>query len=70
MTIPELEALKEKIIQQLLSGSQVIEFEGRRIEKRSVREITDILRWLDGQITAGEDTGFRRVRKVVTDKDL
>ena len=71
MTVPELEALKKQLVSQLLSGAQTIEFEGRRIERRSADEIRKILIYLDGEIAnAGGISSMRRTRVAITCKNL
>jgi hypothetical protein len=75
MTLEELLARRLQLERSLTASSAVVEFEDRRIERRSVDDLMAQLEWVNreiGNITNGAEaeTGFRRVRVAVTHKDL
>jgi hypothetical protein len=65
-------AYRQKLINALMSTASVIEFEDRRIERRSTDEILASLSWLDSQLggMVGGSPTFPRVRVTTTHKDL
>jgi hypothetical protein len=70
--IETLLAYRARLVNALLSSASVVEFEDRRIERRTVDELLAALGWLDGQIGGAVDgtRGFPRVRRTTTCKDL
>ena len=72
LPLDQLLAWRARLISSVLSVSAVVEFEDRRIERRSVDELLASLAWLDGQIAgiSGTGRGFPRVRVTATRKDL
>lgn len=76
MRIDELLATRARLERALASASQTIEFEDRRIERRSIDDILQQLAWVNGEIdkengvAPADTTAFKRVRYTVSDKDL
>jgi hypothetical protein len=66
-----LMAIRQRLINGITSTSATVEFEDRRIERRSVDELLASLAWVDSQL--GGMTGtrvFPRVRVTTSHKDL
>ena len=75
MTLEELLLRRLQLERSMTAASAVVEFEDRRIERRSVDDLLAQLEWINGEIgkvtgATTTQTSFPRVRVAVTDKDL